>query len=167
MRYGMILFAVLLMPYMVDAGTIYHWKDEFGKTHFTDNVMLVPEQYRGDSERNLPDFEAVLAEPSAERSGQEIWQNACASCHVVGMENTPDGLVGLMPLLIDNSKTGTEIDETSIQSYQIVEIGINQALGKSHASLVSPKLSQAEVKILVLELIQMQKDALANDPGRN
>jgi len=87
MRYLIMLLSMYISIFALDAGVIYHWKDELGITHYTDNLGTVPDQFRGNSERHLPEY-ASLKEPilSQEDRGAALWKNECKSCHYIEEE---------------------------------------------------------------------------------
>ena len=138
MRYTMIVY-VLAWSFFADAGVMYHWKDEAGQTHFTDNLNLVPDQYRDDSERKLPDYTGQL---ETESRGLKLdWQNRCASCHYVDEQRKSEGLVSLSPLLVNNHNG-------RLNESQLVIIGVEHVLDNSGSQQVKTKLSQEEIVIL-------------------
>jgi len=83
--------ALLMACYAVGvahAVDIYQWKDSGGVTHFTDNAMNVPEEYREIAKRKVKKLRVsggdggMQDQPKA--LGELAWLDKCASCHTAG-----------------------------------------------------------------------------------
>ncbi len=149
---GLLLVSLLAASMPVYAA-VYHWKDDAGLTHFTDNPMKVPEAYRN-QQMNI---ELVTGGTSG-RSEKEIWDNQCASCHYMGYGNT-DGKHGLSTAFMDEN-------DKQVLDFSIIVLSVEHALMESHAKLVVPKLNKVEIDALSRMLRLEQEDIVANDSNR-
>ncbi|MBN4061333.1 MAG: hypothetical protein COB41_01195 [Proteobacteria bacterium] len=85
---------------------IYQWKDSGGVTHFTDNAMNVPEQYRKIAKRKVNKLRTSGGKDTLKEKfktlAEQAWFDKCAACHTTS-ENKKDKL-GLGALAV-NQKT--------------------------------------------------------------
>jgi len=121
------------------AEKIYHWKDEAGKTHYTNNPALVP---LDSNDTHIIKMKALpIPEPKkAPLNGKQLWQNLCAHCHNL----TPQGKDGLrgLPLLIPSIKNPNTTPEKDMQILQA-------ALDDNMDDLAEISITKAEMQAII------------------
>ena len=74
-RIGFIILALLLLGVSLSfSGGVYHWTDEKGTIHFTDDISKVPRQYLDQvKESEFPEESSREEEKSVEPEKDESW----------------------------------------------------------------------------------------------
>ena len=101
----LVILSTLSFTNLSFAEKIYTWKDESGKTHFTNNPALVPLKKDADiiKMKALP----AAPKPKAKLDGEALWVKNCQQCHVLsatGMNNLR-GMRKLIDAINDPSTT--------------------------------------------------------------
>ena len=65
-----LMFLIVVFPQTLFA-EIIKWKDDKGKTHFTDNILKVPPQYRTGMDRSTPAYNKPKASPIPPKASKE------------------------------------------------------------------------------------------------
>ncbi|MDQ6957293.1 MAG: DUF4124 domain-containing protein [Mariprofundaceae bacterium] len=84
-RFGCFVICLFLGSHSVVAGSIFQWKDDMGHVHFTDDQSKVPTKYLKGSAREMRSFQSEMPKPVMK--GQNIYENMCAKCHVLGFDD--------------------------------------------------------------------------------
>jgi len=154
------IISLLVMAQVSLAGKMYQWEDEFGVTHFTDNLFNVPYEYRESSERELNDYGAIKSDGLASQEGGiTIWQAKCKECHFLDDENDKDslGLKNLSGFLTDK-RTDDVVDA------QLLGMALSDALSKKHDQFLNKTLSQDEISNLSAYLTERQHKIIIESP---
>ena len=68
-KIGLIIAAGLLLYFATALGQeVYRWVDEKGIVHFTDDLTLVPEKFRGQVQQKVPSKEPPPSQPTSSRA---------------------------------------------------------------------------------------------------
>lgn len=104
--WGALLIA-LLWTSELQAVELFEWHDAAGITHYTDNEVNVPTEYRKGGKRNVGKLQITggrIERKQANSLGESVWQDKCISCHTIGANQ--GSKIGLSQLLI-NSKSNS------------------------------------------------------------
>jgi hypothetical protein len=148
MRYIFLILSAFIIVNASYAGTIYQWKDEAGKTHFTDNLGFVPPEYREGYERKLSDYDSKEAKQPAQDMGKELWQTRCESCHYFGDQASGSSAINLSKFLTD-PVSGKAVN------YQVLSMSLASIL-ESHDSYIKKKLNKDQIVALSRYLSEAQ-----------
>ena len=150
MFYITLFFVLVSFSGFADAGELYQWKDDQGVVHFTDNIALVPAEYRGDYKPELS-----INEGPSKLDGKAIWDSKCSSCHFLG-EEKGSGL-NLSSVLI-NQASGMVVDMSVIQ-YTLSNV-FGDSPSRGHRGV-----SSRDIKVLSKYLHGEQDDLVRDDPS--
>jgi len=100
------VFMLFFWATISESGRIYQWKDAEGVTHFADNPMAVPAEYRSKSLRDVKGVQTsgkgdqVALSTALSATGAKLWREKCMECHTAKRQDA-DGKKSLFSYIID------------------------------------------------------------------